>query len=132
MSLTYPEDNLDDSWHWLVIHRDDWQVPEFCEESGQHHNFAVAITEAPVQAIALIPQRADLQPVVLLVPADARPIVFRSRNTFLIFDPDGPVNDPPRITGIGWQKTIDGRNEQTLLALYDDGSMVLTDDRQRV
>lgn len=132
MSLTYPEDTLDDPWHWLVIHRDDWQVPEYDEESGQHHDFAVAITEAPVQAIVLIPQRPGLQPVVLLVPADARPIVFRSRQAVAVMHPDNYTPPHIRITGIGWQKTIAGHNEQTLIALYDDGSLVLTDDRKRV
>jgi hypothetical protein len=96
-----------------------------------HANFSKEI-EGGVATIALLPQREGLQPVVLLVPADARPIVFRSRQTVYINDPDQPIPDHVRITGIGWQKTIAGQNQQTLIALYDDGSMTLTDDRQRI
>lgn len=131
MSL-YLEDPFDDPWHWLVIHRDDWQVPEFDEETGQHHDFAVAISEAPVQYVLLIPQRPGLQTHILHVSPDMRPIVFRSRQAVGVLDPNGYIPEHVRITGFGWQKTIQGENVQSLVALYDDGSLALTDDRKRV
>lgn len=131
----YTDDVYNDPWHWLVVHRDDWQVPEYDEESGQHHNFAVAITEAPVEKIALIPQWPGLQPFVLLVPPDARPIVFRARSvTYLPYHIEGQEDsfNTRLFTGFGWQKTINGHNEQCLLAIYDDGSVVLADERDRL
>jgi hypothetical protein len=129
--MTHPLDVHVDPWHWMLI-RDDENATIVNEYTDAGHaNFSEEIKH-PIKTIVLIPQRPDLKHVVLLVPEDARPIVFRSRQAVLINDPDGPIPEHNRITGIGWQKTIDGRNHQTLVALYDDGSIVLTDDRQRV
>jgi hypothetical protein len=131
----YTEDICEDPWHWLVVHREDWQVPEYDEETGQHHSFAVAISEAPVERVVLVPKKPGLPPFTLLVPQDARPIMFRARMaTALMFRYEGQDEALPvrLFTGFGWQKTINGHNEQCLLAIYDDGSVVLTDDRKQV
>jgi hypothetical protein len=65
-----------------------------------------------------------------------RPILFRTRAVVARLDPSAPDPElPPRMTVVGWQRTVgrgrgkSARNMQTLLALYDDGSMILTDDR---
>ena len=131
--MTHPEDAHLDPWHWLVVRPNGEEIEEYTEAG--HANFSKTI-EGPVEKIALLPAHPDiypgLQPVVLLVPEGSRPIVFRSRQAVVINDPDQPIPEHVRITGIGWQKTIAGRNQQTLIALYDDGSMTITDDRARV
>ena len=129
--MPHPLDVHEDPWHWRVIYADENRtiVNEYTDAG--HANFSKAI-EQPVSVIILVPQRPHLNDVVLLVPVGSRPIVFRSRQAVMVNDPNEPIPDHKRITGIGWQKTVDGRNEQFLVALYDDGSMVLTDDRARV
>lgn len=133
----YTDDAYDDPWHWVIVHRDDWAVTEYCEETGLHRNFALELSTAPVLMVALIPQRPDLypnaHPIYLPLSDGMRPIVFRSRSVVAILDPESPIPEPdPRQTFIGWQKTVEGVNVQFLMAVFDDGAVVLTDDRKKV
>lgn len=133
----YTDDVHDDPWHWVIIHRDDWVVTEYCEETGQHRSFPLELRTAPVKMVALIPQQPDLypglQPVYLPLSESMRPILVRTRSVVAVLDPTSPVPDPdPRQTIFGWQMTVDGHNFQSLMVLFDDGSAVLTDDRKRV
>jgi hypothetical protein len=130
-----PEDNMFDPWHWLAVYANGETMSEYCEETGEHRNFAL-IVACPPQTLALIPQYPErygaLQQVFVMIPDGARPILFRKRQAYEIHDPNGPVAQDPRTTVVGWQNSSNGRNQQCLMALYDDGSMILTDDRSRV
>jgi hypothetical protein len=132
MSL-YSLDVHEDPWHWQIWHRDDYVVDEYCEETGLHRNFALELATAPVRMVALIPQVPGLQPIYLPISEGMRPIVFRTRSVVAVLDPNAPIPEPdPRQTFIGWQKTVQGENVQSLICLYDDGSQVVTDDRKKV
>jgi hypothetical protein len=130
-----PEDNMFDPWHWLAVYANGETISEYCEETGEHRNFALIVAHPP-QTLALIPQYPErygaLQQVFVLIPDGAQPILFRIRQAYAILDPGAPVAQDPRATVIGYQQKIGRRTVKTLLALFDDGSCVLTDDRKRL
>lgn len=142
VNSTLPEDDRFDPWHWLAIgvERDgttggerEWQLDEYDPGSGAHRRFlSVTAHAGRVTRIVLLPQYPerypDLKPVVLIVPENAHPVFFRRRSVVAILDPSAPIPEPqPRVTALGW-RYVRGTKEHLLL-LYDDGSVLLTDDR---
>lgn len=131
-----PEDTLFDPWHWLAIGTEpdgasEWQMHEYEPDTGVHRPFAQALEHlGRLTKLVLLPQYPDrypgLQPLVCLVPDGAHAVFWRRRSLPIILDASAPDPEPaPRITGIGWQHG----SVQSLIALYDDGSAVLTADR---
>jgi hypothetical protein len=126
-----------DPWHWLVVYADGKPLQEYDADTGQPRAFAAALAgvaeHGDIHTLVMAPQRVGLQSYVVLVPEGARPILFRRRALPVILNPDAPAPElPPRLTVVGWQQTIARRNYQSLLALYDDGSAILTSDRDAI
>jgi hypothetical protein len=136
---TYPEDVYFDPWHWLAILENGEEVEEYCPETAEHRNFAATVARG-VTKLALLPAYPDrypgLQPLVVLVPPGGRPIVRRVRQSYGILNPSGHFATDPRVTIVGFQQTVKigrgVRNTQALLALYDDGSIMVTHDRANI
>lgn len=134
---TLPEDTLYDPWHWLAVGVEPdgvtaWQMHEYEPDTGVHRSFAAALEHlGAISKLVLLPaypQRyPNLQPVVVLVPQGARAVFARRRSVVAVLDPDAPVPEPnARITFAGL--SVNGSDEY-LVALFDDGSAILTSDR---
>lgn len=133
-----PADDRFDPWHWLAIGIEpdgkggvtDWQMHEYEPDTGERRVWAQATKHrGTLTKLVLLPAYPDrypgLQPVVVLVPRGAKAVFARRRDAYEISDPTGPINVLPRIHYAGFRR---GKYEY-LLALFDDGSCVLTDDR---
>jgi len=122
---------MTDDWAWRAIYVDETHLDEV-DAAGTEHGFA-EVDQGRLVAFALLPRRAGLPtPVVRLDPASGqRPIFFRTR--LVDVNPQtGAESNQRTITVLGWQRTVEGRNVQSLTALYDDGSAVLVDDRRLI
>lgn len=129
-----PADTLYDPWHWVAVYDSGEHLCEYSPETGEHRPFALALEHlGRITHVVMQPQYPDRYPglaqFVVAVPADARPTFGRQREAYVINDPDGPLNVKPRVTLIGWTRGKGRKPQQSILALYDDGSAILTADR---
>jgi hypothetical protein len=122
---------LSDHWHWLARYSDDSEWHEYAPD-GTSRGWR-SIDQRRLVAFELIPQYPELPGFSLLIhelPAGARPIFFRRRR---ITQGDAALGTTPRLVTIhviGWQRTVDGRNEKLLTAIYEDGNYGITDDER--
>jgi hypothetical protein len=115
---------MPDKHRWLAHYSDETTLAEH-DESGRAVGFA-AVDQSRLVALEYIPVSGEGGATVRL-PAGARPILFRRRHVHAsVIEETSVVGHVIEV--IGWQMTIDGTNVKSLLALYDDGSVLLTDD----
>lgn len=116
-----------DVYLWRGYHRDG-TITDERDETGRLRGFAeVRVTD--LFALALVPQVAGLPEPHVVIAADARPICFRRRS--VVVDPEtGEQQRGAVIHVIGYQQTVNGRSVKSLLACFEDGSVMLTSDSE--
>jgi hypothetical protein len=133
------------AYEWHIILRDGRALREF-DEGAQcwHHDFprghghlgdpkhSLAClgghAEFPedVALIRLMPQAAGFQPVTVTLPEDARLIFRRREGEHKNMNAGGTRYST--ITLVGWQRRVGERNEQSVLAVLEDGSITVADN----
>lgn len=117
---------MTDAWTWIACYDDGSSLMEI-EPDGTEHGFA-EVDLARLSAFVLNPMRDGLPaPIVKIDRASGqRPIFFRRRTIAL--DPAlGTEEKRSTITVLGWQKTVEGKNVKSFVALYEDGSVLISD-----
>jgi hypothetical protein len=108
---------------WSAVYRDGSVLPER-DPDGTEHGWA-EIDQDRLDLFALMPQRPGLpSPVLKLSPA-VRPIFFRRRVVTL--DPDGGPEQTRTITVLGFATTVEQRAVKAFVAVYPDGSVLISD-----
>lgn len=113
-----------DDYLWRGHYSDQTTIDEIGPD-GVPRPFA-DIDLSRLKALELIGERSYVVP----ISPGIRPIFFRRRRIETTMD--GAEVGRSTITCIGWQKTERGRNVQSFLFLFPDGSSVLSDDRNAV
>jgi hypothetical protein len=85
------------------------------------------IDQPRLVALELVPQWAGLPQPHLAVSEGLRPIFFRRRK-INVSSATGEQERLPVITVLGWQRTVNGTNVKSLVAFFEDGSALITDD----
>ena len=133
--MTFAADNAQDAWHWVAHYTDNGTIGEYeLDDDGNEvaHSWQ-HIDMSKFHYLELIPQRPWLGRHILALPDGARPIFFRRRLALQELDSQQVVDSGIRpITCIGWQKTVEGKNVASFTFLLEDGTSVLSDDRDAV
>ncbi len=117
---------MSDVFTWIACYDDGSSLMEI-ESDGTEHGFAEVDLDR-LSAFVLNPMREGLpSPVVKIDRAGGqRPIFFRRRSIALDPETHGEANRST-ITVLGWQKTVEGKNVKSFAALYEDGSVLISD-----
>ncbi len=94
------------------------------------HVFA-CIDQEHLLALVLIPQVPGLSTYVLKLTDGTRPIFFR-RHQMTVNPLTGEEIDHTTVTCFGWQRSVSGETVAAYTFLFDDGSVVVSDDLQAV
>lgn len=116
-----------DDYFWIAHYADQTSFDEL-DPDGVARPFS-AIDQSNLAAFEVVAVK-DGRSFVVPVSHDRRVIFFRRRRIETTMD--GDEIGRSTVTCIGWQKTTHGRNTQSFLFLFPDGSSVLTDDRSAV
>lgn len=129
LSITPP--SFSDAWTWRAIYPDGSFLDEY-DEQGGHHGFAEVDLEH-ISIFVLLPTREGLPTHHVLIDAASgqRPIFFR-RRTLSVNPLTEAVEGSQTIHVLGWQRTIQGQNIASYSFIYEDGSVLLSDDYQAV
>lgn len=109
-------------------HLDDHVLDEL-DDQGVARPFA-AIDLSRLKALEIFSQSDPARTYIVPIDGTMRPIFFRRRRIETTMD--GTDVGRSTVTCVGWQKTERGRNIQSFLFLFADGSSVMTDDRNAV
>lgn len=114
-----------DRWLWKAHYSDGAEHSEKADD-GTVRGFA-SVDQSRLVALEFVPADGEGPGVCVQLPEDARPILFRRRHVHanIVTEESWPGET---ITCLGFQKTIKGVNQKAILALYEDGSILLTDD----
>lgn len=118
---------MSDAWVWRAEYTDGTALDEFDE--GGDHGFR-EIDQSRLRRFLLIPTQDHLATHALMPTGDARPIFFRRRSTEI--NHSGDVESSRTVHCIGMQQTVGGRNVKAGVFLFDDGSLILTNDLELV
>lgn len=114
-------------FQWDITYKNDSNIAEndgqSCpgsHEAGVSHG-SLCVNFEEIKTIKLLDYRNEVV-VNCHVPDDARAIIFRRRSKEVNL---GGGEQPPITTThvVGWQKTIEGKNEKTLLFIHPDGTI---------
>jgi hypothetical protein len=121
-----------DLWTWAVVYSDGVRFLE-CRGEGQRHAAYADIDLDRVQAMALLPMREGLsQYVVKMTSPDMRPVFFRRRYVEVNVGAESVVGRQT-IHCLGYQfATPGGCKVEHYTFVFEDGSTLLTNDRQAV
>lgn len=120
---------MPDSHHWIAHYSDGSEHSEI-DETGASRGFA-SVEMDRVVALEWMPESDSHAGSFVRVPSDARPILFRRRRIDVNAE-TGEQSKHDAIHVLGWQQTIDGRNVKVFVALYADGSVLVTDDNDAI
>jgi hypothetical protein len=117
---------------WQAIYRDGTRVPEFDDEETNGRGF-VEVDSLQVKTLELLPTMSNPEDRYrrpmhrVSIPDGATPVFFR-RRTVTINNSDDFVIKKPTKHCIGWKKD----EQACYLFVFDDGSTLLTTDKQAV
>ena len=115
---------MTDIYMWRGHYADGTIIDEY-DESGNARGFA-SVDVLRLVAFELVAIQPGLQSLHIVVTQECRPIFFRRRAITLDMDTGTQVHSA--ITVLGFQKTLEGRNFKSFMAVFPDGSIMLTDD----
>ncbi|MGZ6347938.1 MAG: hypothetical protein ACXWQ8_00290 [Ktedonobacterales bacterium] len=117
--------SFSDVYTWVAVYEDGSECREV-EDDGTEHNFS-HVDVGRVRFFVLLPLRDGLRAHVLRIDsADQRPIFLR--RTSMELSPEGETLGQKRIHCLGWQKTISGVNVKAFTWIFEDGSLLVTDN----
>lgn len=119
-----------DAYTWLAVYNDNTALPE-CSGTGIHAAFS-HINLNKLDAMLMIPLRQGFPQVAIRITDQTmRPIFFRRRLIELNFTGDSRPGGT--IHCLGWQKNLrDGTNVESFTFIFEDGSIIISDDRNAV
>lgn len=118
-----------DAWTWLVVYRDGSMLHE-CDGQNPHAAYADIDIEQ-VDKMALIPLRDGLPQLVVQIAPGMRPIFFRRRLIELQIA-DGDTVGSQTIHCLGYSTNGNGPRTEHFTFVFDDGSTLLSNDRNAV
>lgn len=118
-------------WHWRAHYSEDGSsyLDEY-DADGTQHGFA-EVDIARVVVFELRPVSPGLPPVLVKIGRQSRPIFWRTHITS-VNPQTGEQVGQMTITVAGWQRTVNGRNVQSLTACYPNGAILCVDDRSKI
>lgn len=123
-----------DVWVWVALYRDGEMLTECpCGDPARRHAAFADIDLTRVVSMALIPQQPGLPQVVMQLTDPSMRIVFFRRRYVELNVSSGSQRPNPTIHCLGWQKNLpDGTNVQSYTFVFEDGSVLVTDNRNAV
>jgi hypothetical protein len=115
-----------DAWEWRAIYTDDTYLDEFDEHDGTQHGWKDIDLER-LHSFVLFSKREHLQSHLLRLTPEARPIFFRRRSIELSIE-SGEDQGRTTTTVLGMQRTVRGVNVASYTYLFEDGSILVSDD----
>lgn len=114
-----------DAYTWRITYHDGRQVSEFDDERPDGRGFA-EIDSLQVKRLRLL-LPSGIPAHVVSIPDSATPVFFRRRTISINPNNDTASNRPVKHC-IGWEKD----EQAAYLFVFDDGSTLLTTDKQAV
>jgi hypothetical protein len=120
-----------DAWTWVVEYADGAELRE-CGPDGGDHGFA-EVDHARAARLLLLPAREGLTAHVVTVDAAAgERLIFFRRRTVRTDPATDEAAYEATVHCVGFQRTTRGVNFQTFTFLFDDGSVLVSSDRNAV
>jgi len=121
-----------DTWMWLAVYHDGTPMQECYGTGAEHHTFA-DIDLDQLDCLSWIPRYDGLPQIVLpITEPTMRPILFRRRLLELNVSAE-TTSGRQTIHCLGWQKNLgDGCNVESFTFVFEDGSVLVSSDRNAV
>lgn len=110
---------------WRAHYSDGTALNEY-DEAGQSHGFA-EVDQSRLVGLEFVSSEGGARGIFVKLESDARPILFRNKRIHFNAA-DGSQWQGETITVLGFQKTIRNKNVKAMMVLYEDGSVLLTED----
>lgn len=118
-----------DAWVWVAFYKDGTHLPE-CSGLAPH-KVVRNIDMERLDALAWLPRYEGLpQVIVRMEQPGMRPILFRRRLVTLSMDGQGSPRQT--IHCLGWTIDRDGHELQSFTFMFEDGSVLVSPDRNAV
>ena len=112
--------------HLWRAHYDDGTAFDEYDQAGQSHGFA-EVDQSRLVGLEFLPAEDGGRGIFVKLEPGARPILFRNKRIHYAADTDQQWQGET-ITVLGFQKTIRYKNVKAMMVLYEDGSVLLTED----